>query len=314
MAKKKRVRFELDEAEAPSIGPSFLQDLFFPKDMKDEVYFKMSTKAFIIRCITSKAELQRCMTPGHLVNYMRNKNPSLTIKDAYFILKFASQYLTTHPKLWVQTSDAFLEIFVREIKLLNELDVRPRGKAKGKMCKGKAKVKTKSDKREPTDEEYDMIAELSDIVTLAADCITTLAFLEFDEDTYGKIENLRSSNMFKLYMKIAIFRDVLTGRDKLKLPEGYTVESHVFMEFLMDFAENIRITDRGLDVKFLDFVFPTIEGEEWAEESEIQNAWGRYIDNNTNSDDLKESMIAMFAERIVDINERREYLDTRDVY
>ncbi len=262
--------------------PGSLYEALFPQDLHAEIWMRKSPKEYIAMCLTSKAQLQKCMQAEHWTSYMRflNSKGMLSLENCYTILRFTSQYITTHPRMFVETSDLFLEIYGPEIKEIH------RHKNRGK---GKVTAKVKNTRRQ------DLFFDISE---LAAKAIKRLMSINFDEATYGKIEDLESSNMFKLFLKLQTFDNILSGSE--------TDTIRVAIKFWGMFPLRIRIADRSLDAKILDFVFPRefelqlkLEFVVWSYNLyDCRGFYGKYIVNNGNTREEREGMLDKFLVRL----------------
>jgi len=249
---------------------------------------------------------------------MRVNRPSMA--DSYTILKFAAQYITTHPRIWSETSDVFLELHSEEVKVdLLFRETRPMGKTiKGGMRRNARvrRVQELSADVTAAEEKRDMV--LADLARLTQKMAKNLMSLEFDEDTYGAIEDLESSNLFRLFSKLCAFHNVLSGNTDKTTVLMQNATGKIRKIFWMMFVEHIRIENRLLDAKILDYVLPMYHrnfpmplsdpNERWYDSENIQSKWLIYTIHNGGDIEEQRAMIAQLLDKISDPETQRSFM------
>ncbi len=224
---------------------SAIRDFLFPPDMKNAIASYLTVRQYLVKCQTSTSELRACMDSNHWIEYMRDKS----LDDWYLVLQFASQYIIEHPKLWVGLTDSFLVVFDTEIKSVR-IRTRTLGVHTTRTLFIHRIMPFVGVNRVLTPDE----STFYDIARLAQKTSEKVVSLEFNENIYGAIEDLESSNMAKLYMKVMSFYDALVRNGIMK---NQTTENPTF-RFFKDFIESAQIKDRVLDSKIVDYILPRI--------------------------------------------------------
>ncbi len=166
-----------------------------------------------------------------------------------------------------------------------------------------------------TEDLLEITRELQNITKITIDTLHKLMSLEFDEDTYGTIENLESSNMFKLYVKLQSFQRKVSASP---------LRSDIKVKFWTTFVETVRIRDRSLDAKIVNFVLPLIANFQRDTDSpvfgvrfdnqqdiylrdSIQEIYKTYIMHHAKNITEALSMSFILAKKITDETEREEW-------
>ncbi len=215
----------------------------FLLDAQFEIAARGSVKTFIGLCTTNTEHLQLCLKPGFLKSYLSGRS----FEDGFLIFKFVTQYINTHPNLFIRFVDAFIEEYKSKFPL--PVSARPKGKSK-------------VTKPIPNSDE-DILGNIRD---LNHAILVQILSVIYDESVHGSIgRELQTSILFKVYYKRYILNQHLFG---FPLP---TDQSVLFSEFLSDLISYIQVKDRKYDSKILDLIPIMMEEDENDDDSDIED-------------------------------------------
>jgi hypothetical protein len=266
-----------------------------PSELHDEIHFQGDVKDYISRCLLNKTHLQKCMRPNHWFSYMARDR--ISMEDAYYIIKFASQYADEYPELLTGVLEKFMIVFSEEIK-----DVKnfvPMGKA------GRAKSTSPSKNLKVLDSYRKILFNISRLLTSK---LITMVSMTYTEEKYGFIVDILESDLYKKYKNLYTLNDNFGG--------AKSDEKTIKMEFLKDFVSNIKIEYNPLNDDILNLA-KTYQELDRPEDDDPDEAYfsfatplRRYINNNFKEEDRNDAA-AFFFSRIEDEDERNDMIKIR---
>lgn len=245
---------------------------YLPRDVQNEVAFQGEVKDYIRMCMTDKGHWERCMVPGHWKTYMQGKS----LQDAALIVRFALQYIDTHPQLFQEVGNEFLSLYAAEIAGSR---VFKRGKAKGKAAKGVVKKLSA--------EESANSVILLDLEKLVETKMTKLVDIDYSEPRYGPLDaaHLLTSPLARKY--------VMMDKFNFMLIQGTVASDGSYLQdFIEDFIGHVRITNRSLDDRIMDLYYIWDK----LQEGDYEFDAGTANDVNLDDPDIHDSYIDFFVD------------------